>query len=164
MSQPLKALYVTTIDLTPYCFMRSWFETLTRRGAQVTLACTVERFRDELEATGAQVLHLPISRRLSPLEDLASLLDLVYLMRRVRPDVVHTATSKAGFLGRLAARLTGVPLVIHTIYELPENSTSSPWLRSPSASFSASRLLSGCSLLTSTAAFSFFLMELIRKY
>ncbi len=129
MSQPLKALYVTTIDLTPYCFMRSWFETLTRRGAQVTLACTVERFRDELEATGAQVLHLPIARRLSPLEDLASLLDLVYLMRRVRPDVVHTATSKAGFLGRLAARLTGVPLVVHTIYELPENSTSSPWVR-----------------------------------
>jgi glycosyltransferase involved in cell wall biosynthesis len=75
------------------------------------------------------VLHLPIARRLSPWEDLASLLDLVYLMRRVRPDVVHTATSKAGFLGRLAARLTGVPLVVHTIYELPENSTSSPWLR-----------------------------------
>ncbi len=129
MSQPLQALYLTTIDLTPYCFMRSWFSTLTRRGAQVTLACTVERFRDDLEATGAQVLHLPIARRLDPLADLASLLDLVYLMRRLRPDVVHTATSKAGFLGRLAARLTGVPLVIHTIYELPENSTTSPWLR-----------------------------------
>ncbi len=129
MSQPLKALFVTTIDLTAYCFMRSWFSTLGRRGAEVTLACTVERFRDELEATGAQVLHLPIARRLDPLGDLASLLDLVYLMRRLRPDVVHTATSKAGFLGRLAARLTGVPLVIHTIYELPENSTTSPWLR-----------------------------------
>jgi len=125
----LKTLFVTTVDLTAWCFMRPWLGFLARRGTEVTLACTVERFRDDLEATGAQVLHLPISRRLHPLEDLASLLDLVYLMRRLRPDLVHTNTSKAGFLGRLAARLAGVPLVVHTIYELPENSTDRPWLK-----------------------------------
>ncbi len=129
MSRPLKTLFVTTVDLTAWCFMRPWLGFLARRGAEVTLACTVERFRDDLEATGAQILHLPISRRLRPLEDLASLLDLVYLMRRLRPDLVHTNTSKAGFLGRLAARLAGVPLVVHTIYELPENSTENPWLK-----------------------------------
>ncbi|MGI5842682.1 MAG: glycosyltransferase family 4 protein [Candidatus Xenobium sp.] len=129
MSRPLKVLFVTTVDLTAWCFMRPWMSFLARGGAEVTLACTVERFRDDLEATGAQVLHLPISRRLHPLEDLASLLDLFYLMRRLRPDLVHTNTSKAGFLGRLAARLAGVPLVIHTIYELPENSTENPWLK-----------------------------------
>jgi len=129
VSRPLKTLFETTVDLTAWCFMRPWLGFLARRGTEVTLACTVERFRDDLEATGAQVLHLPISRRLHPLEDLASLLDLVYLMRRLRPDLVHTNTSKAGFLGRLAARLTGVPLVVHTIYELPENSTDRPWLK-----------------------------------
>lgn len=129
VSRPLKALFVTTVDLTAWCFMRPWLGFLARRGTEVTLACTVERFRDDLEATGAQVLHLPISRRLRPLEDLASLLDLFYLMRRIRPDLVHTNTSKAGFLGRLAARLAGVPLIVHTIYELPENSTDRPWLK-----------------------------------
>lgn len=127
MPQPLKTLHVTTVDLTAWCFLRSWFRMLTQRGAEVTLACTVERFRDDLEATGADVLHLPISRELRPLEDFASFLDLVYLIRRLQPDVVHTHTSKAGFLGRLAARAAGVPLIVHTIHELPGNSTRSPW-------------------------------------
>lgn len=125
MSRPLKTLHLTTIDLTAYCFLRSWFRTLSQRGAQVTLACTVEKFRDELVASGAEVLHLPIERRVRPLQDLGSFLDLYYLIRRIEPDVVHTHTSKAGFLGRLAARLAGVPLIVHTIHELPENAAQS---------------------------------------
>lgn len=125
LSKPLKTLHITTVDLTAWCFLRSWFRALRANDAEVTLACTVDRFRDDLEATGATVLHLPIARQISPLKDLASFLDLVYLIQRIAPDVVHTHTSKAGFLGRIAARLCGVPLVLHTIHELPENSTKS---------------------------------------
>lgn len=54
-----------------------------------------------------------LGRELSPARDLVALARLVALMRRARPGVVHTHTSKAGFLGRLAARLTRVPAVIH---------------------------------------------------
>lgn len=127
--KPLKVLCITTIDLSAWCFLRSWFRTLRSHGAEVTLACTVERFRDDLEQTGATVLHLPISRRIEPLKDLASFLDLVYLIRRLKPDVVHSGTSKAGFVGRLAARLCGVPVVLHTIWELPENSVNNRFLK-----------------------------------
>lgn len=123
--RPLKIMHVTTIDLTARCFLRPLFKMLTEQGHKVILACTVEKFRDEIEATGAEVIHLPISRRISPVKDIASFLDLIYLIRRVKPDIVHSHTSKAGFLTRIAARLCGVPLVIHTIHELPENSTSS---------------------------------------
>jgi glycosyltransferase involved in cell wall biosynthesis len=41
---------------------------------------------------------------------------LVGLFRRLRPDLVHTHTAKAGTLGRVAARLAGVPLVVHTFH------------------------------------------------
>ena len=41
---------------------------------------------------------------------------LLALMRRVRPHVVHTHTAKAGTLGRLAAKLSGVPVVVHTYH------------------------------------------------
>lgn len=53
---------------------------------------------------------------ITPLLDLWALFQLVLLMRRLRPDIVHTHTAKAGALGRIAARLAGVPVVVHTFH------------------------------------------------
>jgi glycosyltransferase involved in cell wall biosynthesis len=57
-----------------------------------------------------------LKRELRPAHDVQVLLRLVRLMRARRPDVVHTHMAKAGALGRLAARRTGVPVVIHTFH------------------------------------------------
>lgn len=48
--------------------------------------------------------------------DAKALVALYRLMRTERPQIVHTHTAKAGFLGRLAARLAGVPIVVHTYH------------------------------------------------
>lgn len=48
--------------------------------------------------------------------DLVALVQLTRLIRRVRPQVVHTHTAKAGTLGRLAARLARVPVIVHTYH------------------------------------------------
>lgn len=48
--------------------------------------------------------------------DAAALRRLEDLFRRRRPEIVHTHSSKAGFLGRLAARRAGVPVVVHTAH------------------------------------------------
>jgi glycosyltransferase involved in cell wall biosynthesis len=53
-----------------------------------------------------------LGREVGP-RDLVALAQLVALVRRLRPAIVHTHTSKAGFVGRLAARLARVPAVIH---------------------------------------------------
>ena len=52
----------------------------------------------------------------SPRRDLRALATLRQAIRRLRPDVVHTHSSKAGILGRLAAHLEGVPTVVHTVH------------------------------------------------
>lgn len=53
-------------------------------------------------------------RQISLKADLATLWKLLVLLRQEQPHIVHTHTSKAGVLGRLAARITGVPVIVHT--------------------------------------------------
>ena len=64
---------------------------------------------------GVELVTLPsLVRRISPLLDLMALISMVRLIRRLRPMIIHTHTSKAGTLGRLAARFCRVPIVVHT--------------------------------------------------
>jgi len=55
-----------------------------------------------------------LRRNVGPLRDTRALIALYGILRRGRFDIVHTHTSKAGFLGRLAARLARVPRILHT--------------------------------------------------
>lgn len=124
MSEPLRILFLTTTDAQAATFLRSWFVRLSEQDTEVSLATTVNDFRDELEETGAQVLDVNIGERPHASQDMATVIDLVYLIGRLRPDVVHTHSVRAGFLGRLAAWMCGVPVVIHTVRSLPANDTA----------------------------------------
>jgi len=55
-------------------------------------------------------------REVSPGHDFLALLQLWNLFLAEKPDVVHTHSSKAGILGRLAAKLAGVPVIVHTYH------------------------------------------------
>ena len=57
-----------------------------------------------------------LGRELRGGRDLVVLLQMIRLMRRLRPHVVHTHTAKAGALGRLAALVTRVPVILHTYH------------------------------------------------
>jgi glycosyltransferase involved in cell wall biosynthesis len=61
------------------------------------------------------LIYLPSLRRdINPVFDLYSLFKLYKIIRFENPDIVHTHTSKAGILGRIAAFLNRVPIIIHT--------------------------------------------------
>jgi glycosyltransferase involved in cell wall biosynthesis len=73
--------------------------------------------RDLAESSHLRLEVLPeLGREISPRSDLVTLFKLYRLMRRERPHIVHTHTAKAGFVGRIAARLAGVPIVLHTFH------------------------------------------------
>jgi len=66
---------------------------------------------------GITPLIIPeLGRELSPLRDVQTVLNLVRTLRRQRPHIVETHTAKAGAVGRLAARLAGVPVIIHVFH------------------------------------------------
>jgi glycosyltransferase involved in cell wall biosynthesis len=92
---------------------------LAARGIEVWLASAQRRdpgYPADLAALAALGVHcvdVPMVRSIHPGRDLADLRTLEELVRRVEPDVVHTHSSKAGVLGRLAAASAGRP-VVHT--------------------------------------------------
>ncbi len=66
---------------------------------------------------GAEVGFLPYLRHpVSPYRDIQAFYKLKELFQLKRPHIVHTHSSKAGILGRLAAAAAGVPVVVHTIH------------------------------------------------
>ena len=69
------------------------------------------------EAHGVQPIIVPeLGRSLHPLRDLITIWTLYRLIRKLKPDIVHTHTAKAGFVGRVAAWLAGVPVIVHTFH------------------------------------------------
>jgi glycosyltransferase involved in cell wall biosynthesis len=101
------------------------------------LAATHEDFEVSLAAHGngplrdaAAQLGVPfiplrhVRRALSPIHDPLGLLELTLLFRRLRPDLVHLNSSKAGILGRLAAGLARVPIRVFTAHGWAFKATS----------------------------------------
>jgi glycosyltransferase involved in cell wall biosynthesis len=59
-----------------------------------------------------------LQREIEPFNDVRALQELVQLMRRIEPDLVHAHTFKAGFLGRFAANYSRIPCV-YTVHMWP---------------------------------------------
>ena len=67
------------------------------------------------QKAGIRTILIPsLVRRIDPINDLKALLAIARVIRVEKPDIVHTHTSKAGIIGRLAARICGSPHIIHT--------------------------------------------------
>ena len=68
---------------------------------------------------GFKVVESPLFvREISPWTDLKAILWLTDFLKKEKFDVIHTHSSKAGIIGRIAGRRAGVPLVVHTIHGL----------------------------------------------
>jgi glycosyltransferase involved in cell wall biosynthesis len=98
---------------------------LRERGYDTTLvAGSLARGEDSMafvaESRDVEVIRIDeLGREISPLRDLVATLRLARLIRRERPDILHTHTAKAGTVGRVAALLAGrrgPPIVVHTFH------------------------------------------------
>lgn len=74
---------------------------------------------------GVEVID-DMRRSILPLKDWRSYRWMIQRLREIQPDVVHTHSSKAGIIGRWAARRAGVPRIIHTIHGLAFTASTSP--------------------------------------
>ena len=72
-----------------------------------------------IESEGCGLTTISMTRNITPVRDLISMMRLWFLFFRMKPAIIHTHTPKAGLLGMLAASLAGVPIKLHTIAGLP---------------------------------------------
>ena len=79
---------------------------------------------------GVQTIIVPsLGRQIHAISDLFALFHLIILFRRLCPAIVHTHSSKAGILGRWAAWLARVPVIIHTVHGFGITPAQPVWLR-----------------------------------
>jgi glycosyltransferase involved in cell wall biosynthesis len=87
------------------------------QGWEVDILTTDPTFQHEVRRHGLGLLNLDVIRRpIRPVWDLGGLIRLRRTLKREAYDIVHTHTSKGGFVGRIAASLANVPVVVHTLH------------------------------------------------
>lgn len=113
----IRLAHVTTADLSLRFLLWDQLHSFREAGFEVIGISAPGPWVADLEREGVRHFAVPaLQRRWAPLADLPALAHLVTVLRRTRPDIVHTHTPKARILGRIAARLAGVPIVVNTFH------------------------------------------------
>lgn len=99
----------------------------------VTLLCGIDEAGEgnmfsEANHSGVKTVVIPsLLREIRPLTDLKAFVDVYRFLRKGSYAIVHTHSSKAGIIGRLAARSARVPVVVHTIHGMAFHEFQSAW-------------------------------------
>ena len=115
----MKILHICAIGVTANKLLRSQIDDQRSRGLDVHIACSPDAAADALKAEGYTLQPVQIDRAIAPRKNWASLRQLVQLMRREKYDLVHVHTPIAAVLGRVAAKLAGVPRIVYTAHGFP---------------------------------------------
>jgi glycosyltransferase involved in cell wall biosynthesis len=124
-----KVAHLTTVDLSLRYLLYPQLTAIRDLGGVVVGISAPGPYGDGLAAEG--IRHVPLgssTRRMNPLADVRAAFQLWRILRRERPDVLHTHNPKPGLYGRVIGRLARVPIVVNTCHGL-YFAQSDPWLQ-----------------------------------
>ncbi len=112
----VKIAYITTIPLTQWWFLIGQNNYMKTMNFELhAISSPGPELVQLTERDGVIVHPVFISRTISPLRDLRTLLFLYLMLRRIRPTIAHVSTPKAALLGSIAAWLARVPVRIYLV-------------------------------------------------
>lgn len=125
-----RVVHVTTTDMSLALLLGPQLRGFTEAGMDVVGVSAAGPWVEQLTALGIRHEELRhATRSVAVGQDILALGELVGLLRRLRPDIVHTHNPKPGLYGRIAARLARVPVVVNTIHGLYATEDDSPLRR-----------------------------------
>ena len=109
-----KIIRTATVPTSLETFCKGLLRDLSEEYEVVALSSPGDEMREIEEREGVRTIEVPMERHISPFKDLESLLALIRVFRKERPDMVHSMTPKAGLLCMIAAWWVRVPVRVHT--------------------------------------------------
>ncbi len=115
-----KIIRITTSPMALRHLLHGQMRYMKEQGFEVIMISADGKERAEvIEYESCAHIIVPMTRLITPFQDLSCLYQLIKIFKREKPDIVHTHTPKAGLLGMLAARICSVKIKIHTVAGLP---------------------------------------------
>jgi glycosyltransferase involved in cell wall biosynthesis len=115
-----KILRVTTVPESLKTLLKGQLKFMSNNGFDVIGVSSGGKSLYEVKQNeGIEVFEIEMSRKITPIKDLKSLLNLYKLIKKEKPTIVHSHTPKAGIIAMLAAKIANVPIRLHTVAGLP---------------------------------------------
>jgi lipopolysaccharide/colanic/teichoic acid biosynthesis glycosyltransferase/UDP-N-acetylglucosamine:LPS N-acetylglucosamine transferase len=114
----VKICHVAAVDITVKFLLQEQLKFLVKEGYDVSVIYSEGRWKKEMEAYGIKVKNIKITRKITPISDLISLIKLFLYFKKEKFDIVHTHTPKPALLGQMAAKFAGVPVIVNTVHGL----------------------------------------------
>jgi glycosyltransferase involved in cell wall biosynthesis len=114
----IKVVHISNLDVGLKVHLGNYMRYQRDQGYDVSVICHPGHWltQDTTILDGIFVKIIPFPPRITPWTDTQTFFKLLYYFRQERFDIVHTHTVKPGLLGRLTAKMTGVPIVVHTVH------------------------------------------------
>ena len=149
-----KIVRITTVPISLLVLLKGQMRFMKEQGFEVTMmSSNGEEVEPLIKQEDCPHVAITLTRKITPIRDFISLIQLIKILRKLKPDIVHTHTPKAGLIGMWAAKIAGVPIRLHTIAGLP-------WVESTGLK---RKLLIFIEKLTATAACSIFPNSFVQK-
>lgn len=115
-----KLVRITTVPISMMVLLKGQMKFMSQNGFDVTMISSEgPEIPDLIAQENCKHIAIKLTRKITPFTDIVSLIKLTFLLRKIKPDIVHTHTPKAGLIGMWAAKLAGVKVRLHTIAGLP---------------------------------------------
>ena len=117
---PKTLIRITTVPMAFKVLLAGQSKFMSENGFNVIMiSADGKELEDLKKQEGCVHIIVPMTRSITPLKDIVSFFKLRRVLKKYKPDIVHTHTPKAGLLGMLAALSAGVKIRIHTVGGLP---------------------------------------------